>query len=199
VPETLEPIEDPRRELEAIRSLMERAREYRHPPVPAALIAAVAAIAGGVATDRALAAGAPDLRALAALWAGVFAVAFVAVVVFTSRAARREGKAFWSPLAKDVIHALWPSLVAAAALTAALARAGRLELVAPVWLLAYGVGGVAAGTFASPIVRRLGVAFLAAGLADLALALPPGLVLAGTFGGLHLVYAAVLAVRPGER
>ena len=46
----------------------------------------------------------------------IFAIAgAAAVVVFTARATRAEGKAFWSPLAKDVVHALWPSLVGALA------------------------------------------------------------------------------------
>ncbi|HZV02926.1 MAG TPA: hypothetical protein VFF73_39840 [Planctomycetota bacterium] len=97
-----------------------------------------------------------------------------------------------------MVHALWPSLVSALALSVAVARAGHLELVAPIWLLAYGAGGIAAGAFASPLVRGLGLAFLAAGLADLALALPPGLVLAGTFGGFHVVYGAYLLVRGGD-
>src|SRR5581483_521718 len=138
----LEGARDARDELAAIRSLMERAREYRHPPAAAGFTAGLAGLAGGLLTHRELAAPAPDLARLGALWGAVFGVAFAGVVVFTSRAARREGKAFWSPLARDVIHALWPSLVAAAALTAALARAGRLELVAPLWLLAYGAGGI---------------------------------------------------------
>jgi hypothetical protein len=184
------------RELETIRGLMERAREYRHPPAPAALVAGLSGVAGGLVTQGALSRGTFDAGVLGALWGGVFAVAFVAVSVFTSRAARREGKAVWSPLAKDVVYALWPSLVAAAALTVALAKAGHVELVAPVWLLAYGVGGIAAGAFASPVVRWLGGAFLVAGLADLVLALPPGYVLAATFGGLHVLYAAVVALAP---
>lgn len=192
-----EPFE-PHRDLEAIRGLMERAREYRHPPAPAAFVAGLAGTLGGLATHGTVTAPGTDpaqqLGHLALLWGLAFGVALAAVVVFTSRAARREGRLFWSPLAMDVVHALWPSLVLGLALTVALARAGRLELVAPLWLLAYGAGGIAAGAFASPIVRRLGLAFLAAGLVQLALDLPPGLVLAATFGGFHVVYGLALAV-----
>jgi hypothetical protein len=186
---------DPRQELETIRGLMERAREYRHPPAAAGFLAGFAAIAGGLVTQSELSKSPVDLTKLGAVWGGVFAVAFVGVVVFTSRAARQEGKAFWSPLARDVVHALWPPLVAALALSFAVVRVQHVELVAPIWLLAYGVGGIAAGAFASPIVRALGLTFLAAGLADLALELPPGLVLAATLGGFHVVYGAILALR----
>jgi hypothetical protein len=184
--------------LETIRGLMERARQYRHPPAPVGFVAGLGGVAGGVFTHQALASGSQGLVALGIAWGAVFLVSFAAVVFFTRRAALREGTSFWSPLAVDVIHALWPSLVAAFALSGALVRAGHLELVAPVWLLAYGVGGVAAGSFASSIVRWLGVAFLAAGILDLVLLLPPGLVLAATFGGFHLVYGVVLAVRGGD-
>lgn len=183
-------------ELETIRGLMERAREYRHPPAMAGFVAGGAATAGGVLTQDALATGTTDLTKVTGIWGGVFLIAFFAMVVFTSRAARREGKPFWSPLAKDVLHALWPSLVGAIALSFAVARAGHLELIVPIWLLAYGAGGIAAGAFASRIVRVLGGAFLLAGLVDLALALPPGFVLAATFGGFHVIYGAILALGP---
>lgn len=189
---------DPGDALETIRGLMERARQYRHPPAPVGFVAGLGGVAGGLLTHHALAAGSQDLVELGIVWGAVFLVSFAAVVFFTRRAALREGTSFWSPLAVDVIHALWPSLVAAVALSVALARIGHLELVAPVWLLAYGAAGITAGSFASPIVRWLGVAFLAAGVLDLGLALPPGLVLAATFGGFHVMYGLVLAVRGGD-
>jgi hypothetical protein len=176
---------------------MERAREYRHPPAPSAFVAGLAGLAASWWTQRDLASG-PHLGSLAALWGGAFLVAFAGVVVFTSRAARREGIPFWSPLAKDVVHSLWPPFVAAAALTVALAREGRLELVAPLWLLAYGVGGISAGAFASPIVRWLGAAFFVAGLAQLVHGLPPGCALGVTFGGFHLVYGVALLCLRGR-
>ena len=166
---------DPSSELATIRSLMERAREYRHPPAPVGVVAGTLGVAAGALTHRSLQAGAPDLTQLSAVWGGVFLVALATTVFFTWRTTRSEGIAFWSPLARDVVHALWPPLVGALALSVPLARAGRLDLVAPLWLLAYGAGGIAAGAFASPIVRWLGAAFLAAGLAVLVLEPPPGL------------------------
>lgn len=187
---------DPLSELETIRGLMERARAYRHPIAPVGFVAGVCGAVAGVVTHQKLTAGAANLTELAVLWGGVFAVALIATVIGTRIATRREGIAFWSPLARDVVHALWPSLVAAAALTVALVRAEKLELVAPVWMLGYGVAGIAAGAFASSIVRWLGAAFLAAGVAVLVFSPPPGLALAATFGGFHLVYGAIVLVRP---
>ena len=186
---------DARRDLDTIRSLMERAREYRHPPAPAAFAAGACGVAAGLLTDRWFG----NLEILALVWGGAFVLAFAFMVIFTSRAARRDGIPFWSPLARDVIFALWPSLVAALAMTVALARASRLELAAPLWLLAYGVGGLAAGAFASPIVRVLGFAFLAAGVAQLVVEYPPGLVLAGTFGGFHIIYGVFALIPPRKK
>ncbi len=191
---------DPLGQLETIRSLMERARAYRHPPAIVGVIAGLAANAAGFFTDRRLLPGDAESRNVVALaWGAAFLVAFVALVVFTSRAARREGIAFWSPLARDVVHALWPPLLVGVALTPSLAHANRYDLVAALWLLCYGAGGVAAGSFARPIVRALGVAFLAAGLLELAFAWPPGLVLAAGFGGLHLAYALAVALTKTTR
>src|SRR5438552_1241695 len=137
---------DPRRELEMIRELMERARQYRHPPAPAGLVAGIGGLIGGWLTHSALREpGPPALEHLGHIWATVLLAALAAVVAFTRAATRREGTAFWSPLAKDVVHALWPPLVAGLALTAALARADHVELVPAVWLLCYGIGGIAAG------------------------------------------------------
>lgn len=196
----MEPTDDPLRELEMIRALMERARQYRHPPAPAGLVAGLGGLGGGWLTHAALREpGPPQLEHLAHVWATVFLGALAAVVYFTRAATRREGIAFWSPLAKDVVHALWPPLVAGLALTATLANAGRVDLVPAVWLLSYGIGGIAAGAYARRIVRRMGAAFLAAGLAQLALSLEPGLVLAATFGGFHLAYGAFVGLFPNAR
>jgi hypothetical protein len=45
----------------------------------------------------------------------------------------------------------------------------------------------------------MGAAFLAAGLVQLALSFPPGIVLAATFGGFHLAYGAVVGLFPSGR
>ncbi len=190
---------DPRRDLETIRLLMERARQYRHPPSSAGLLAGVLALGAGAWTHQTLTArsGAEALAALAAVWGAVFLIALGGTIGLTYRATRREGMAFWSPLAADVVHALWPSLVTGLALTWALARADRLALVPPLWMLCYAAGGFAAGAFARRPVRWLAGAFLLCGLATLAFEPPPGLALAGTFGLLHLAYAALVARRGG--
>lgn len=189
-----------RRDLETIRTLMERARHYRHPPASAAFAAGGVALAAAYLTHVTLGTGGPGDAAfrVGAVWGAAFALALASTVALTYRASKLEGFAFWSPLAKDVIHALWPPLVTALALGLALVRAERPGLVPAVWMLCYGIGGIASGAYARRAVRRMGAAFLAAGLAQLWLGLPAPLALGATFGGFHLVYGLVVALRPSR-
>jgi hypothetical protein len=188
---------DPRRDLETIRDLMERARHFRHPPALAGAIAGLLGIAAARFTEQTLAhSSISDARvSLGIVWGGAFLGSLVAVVGLTFLAARRDGLLFWSPLARDVLHSLWPSLVTGAALSWALFRAGHLTLIPPLWMLCYGIAGVAAGSFSRWPVRALGCAFLFAGVLTLVFEPSPGLALGGSFGLLHLLYAALVARR----
>jgi hypothetical protein len=56
-------------------------------------------------------------------------------------------------------------LVAGAAITYALWRAGDYAVMAPTWLLLYGAGLIVGGMFSAPVVRAMGVCFMAAGFA----------------------------------
>jgi len=191
---------DPGADLRTIRALMERARSYRHLPPAAAFTAGALAVAGAGATDAILARApiAQSLGRLGLVWGAVLVAAAAGWVLLAWRSVRREGAPFVTPLAIEILHALWPPLVGALALTAALSRAGAAELVPAVWMLGYGAGAVAAGGFARRAVRWLGVAFVLAGLAHLALAPAPAVALGATFGGFHLVFGLVLAVRPAR-
>jgi hypothetical protein len=189
---------DARRDLERIRALMERSRVYRHPPASAAAVAGALALVAGWLTDEWLAGAREELVNVAALWGATFGLSLAVAVLFTWRETRREGTPLLSPLAKDVLHALWPSFVTGVALTVALARSGSPEalgLVPGTWMLCYATGAIAAGAYLRKAVRRLGAAFLAAGLLALLVPFPPGVALAATFGLFHLVYALAVARR----
>ncbi len=55
-------------------------------------------------------------------------------------------------MAAQIVHALWPPFLVALSFTAILIRNQALELIAPLWILCYGIGGVAAGAYArSPL------------------------------------------------
>lgn len=195
----MDPIQaDARRDLETIRGLMERARHYRHLPAPAAIVAGMLAVVGAGLTQRLVEARGLEaaMANLGFVWGGVFVLSVLSLLAFVKVETRREGVPFWSPLAAEVALALLPPFVAAVALTVALLD--RAALIPPLWMLCYGVGAMAAGAFARPAVRGLGVAFLAAGIADLAYPVAPAVALGATFGLLHLVFGCVLFLKPSK-
>jgi hypothetical protein len=141
---------------------------------------------------------APHADAWVALWAATALVAMTIGAVSMRRKAAREGIALLSGPGRRFLLCLCPSLVAGALLTAALARAGEIELLPGAWLLCYGAGVVAAGALSPPIVPITGAAFLALGAT--ALVAPPAwgdAFMAIGFGGAHLVSGFVVARRHG--
>jgi hypothetical protein len=96
-------------------------------------------------------------------------------------------------LARFVL-ALVPSFVVASLLTLALVRAGSYDWLAPLWLLSYGAGVVAAGNVSIPQVTWMGVGFFALGAASLVTPLAWSDAWLGLgFGGLHVAFGLVIA------
>src|SRR5690606_11708662 len=91
-----------------------------------------------------------------------------------------------------------PPAVAGAALTGALYRVGDFATIPAMWLLLYGAGVVTAGTFSVRIVPVMGLCFMVSGVAAL---LSPmawrDAYLAVGFGGLHMLFGALIARRHG--
>ena len=189
-----ETITDARRDLETIRTLMERARYYRHLPPQPPLLAGLLALGGAAWTHHRVAAGASEesVTELGLIWSGIFVVSLGTQIALSYRAAKKAGSAFWSPLAAEIVHTLWPPFLVALSFTAILIRNQTLELIAPLWILCYGIGGVAAGAYARPAVRVLGVGFLLAGLIDLLRPFPSAVAIGATFGVFHLIYGLAL-------
>lgn len=124
---------------------------------------------------------------------GWIAAAFVAVLIggvaCVGKARRSLGEFHWDPVRRFLL-CLLPSLVVGALLTGALWQTQTMWLVPAVWLLCYGCGVVAAGSYAVLPVRLMGACFMLMGVAALIL---PGWfnqLLVGGFGGLHLVFGA---------
>ena len=96
---------------------------------------------------------------------------------------------------------LLPAVAAAlvgVAFTAVLFRAGMTSLLPGTWLLLYGTGVVSGGGASVRIVPLMGACFMVAGAA--ALLVPPtsgDIVLAAGFGGLHVVFGTIIAVKYG--
>jgi len=80
-----------------------------------------------------------------------------------------------------------PALLVGVVLTAALWSSAEVALLPGFWMMLYGAGVLAAGTYAMAPVVHMGGCFLAAGLTTLALPEDFANPMLGlTFGGLHI-------------
>ncbi len=144
------------------------------------------------------AAGLESIPAMSELWLPVWLATAVvscpAALFFMERKARAQGLSLRRSVAWRFFLTLIPAFAVGAILTAALVEVVGREVIAAIWLLMYGVGLAACGTFSIPIVLIAGVAFI--GLGTVTLAAPaawaPALLAVG-FGGIHIGLGAVIA------
>ena len=127
------------------------------------------------------------------------AVLSVGISVYTmTLKARANGLPLWSEPARKIVFSFAPPLAVGALLTLVCFEHDLPRLLPGIWMLLYGVGVVAAGTFSVRIVPVMGVAFMAVG--TVALFAPPSwttVCMAAGFGGLHLFFGALIARRHG--
>ena len=198
--------------LRVIRSLMEKATVYRAISAPSALVGGLLAALAGGALVWPLQAAAESAPVFFAVWLGVLVVSASANAWFLRLDAARRGDQFISPGMKMALTALAPAYITAAFATGLAALcldryliAGLYLMLPGIWCVLHGLGLLATGHFAPRSIGRLGWCFLAAGLAitGTCLANPRGFFVAGdphraanavmavTFGGFHIIYAAL--------
>jgi hypothetical protein len=91
-----------------------------------------------------------------------------------------------------------PPLLVGAVLTLALSRANVSSLLPGVWMCMYGAGVIAGGAFSVRVIPVMGIGFVGAGIAALFTPAAWGNAwLAAAFGGLHIVFGAIIARRYG--
>jgi len=190
--------------LRYIRETMERAGSFTAVPGWGGVAMGMSAVAASV-----IAANQISARAWLATWLMEGALA-VAIGIFAMwRKARAAGLTLWSPPTRKFIFSFVPPLVVGAALTTALWHAGVVSIIPGVWLLLYGTGVITGGAFSVRVVPVMGVCFLALGV----IAMLPAAGLWGLhsapfagwndawlgfgFGGLHMIFGAIIARRFG--
>ena len=130
------------------------------------------------------------------LWDGL--IGFVVTAAAIAWKARRSEQSLFSKPGRRFALGLFPPLIAGALLTPVLFFSGNLAALPGLWLLLYGTGVVTGGAFSVRTVPVMGMAFMALG--TFALVAPPpwrDALLAGGFGGLHIVFGALIAWRHG--
>lgn len=133
-----------------------------------------------------------------AIWLAEAALAMMVGILGAAVKSRRARLPLISGPGRKFVAGFAPAMAAGAVLSAALFRAGMGALLPGAWLLLYGAAVVAGGWASVRIVPLMGACFMAAGAAGLLTdALPGDILLAVGFGGLHIVFGAIIAVKYG--
>jgi hypothetical protein len=108
------------------------------------------------------------------------------------------GQSLLSAPAKKFAVSFAPPLIVGVVVTLGLWRYGQFYLTPPVCMLSYGAAVVCGGEFSVRVVPVMGWCFMALGALAFALPFSYGnLMMALSFGGLHIAFGAVIAKRYG--
>jgi hypothetical protein len=123
----------------------------------------------------------------------------VAIAVWTTYSkARQAGTALFSGPGRRFVYSFAPPLFVGVLITLLLVRIGSIGEVAGVWLLLYGAAVLAGGSFSIRIIPLMGLCFMVLGTVAL---FCPGVwgnaFLAAGFGGLHILFGAIIARKYG--
>lgn len=133
-----------------------------------------------------------------ALWIGEAFVALLIGIVGAELKSRRAKLPLLSGPGRKFIAGFAPAMLAGGLLTGVLFHAGSVALLPGMWMLLYGAGVVSGGGASVRVVPLMGACFMVMGAAAL---LWPGVssdaLLAAGFGGLHIVFGTVIAVKYG--
>jgi hypothetical protein len=178
--------------LRYMRQMMERAGSFTAVPGWGGVLMGVTALA---------AAGVSALKPGAAwqLWIWLLEAALALAIGIGGAAlkSRRARMPLLTGPGRKFVAAFAPPMLAGAVLTAVLFRAGHSSLLPGTWLLLYGSGVVAGGASSVRVVPLMGMCFMAFGAAALVAPAWGDPLLAAGFGGLHLLFGFVIAVKYG--
>ncbi len=179
--------------LQFIRETMERAGSFTAVPGWGGITMGLTAVAAAtVATWQV------SPKRWLATWIIEGMLAMVIGILAMWRKAAAAGMDLWSAPARKFLYAFAPAMIAGAAITLALWENNLFSLMPGVWLLLYGIGVVTGGAFSVRVIPVMGACFLAAGFA--ALFTPAGwgnFWLGAGFGGLHVIFGAIIAKKFG--
>jgi hypothetical protein len=129
-----------------------------------------------------------------AVWSIEAAVAILIALVTMVRKARRSSATLLATPTRRFALVLLPPLAAGAVLTAVFVANGLTARLPGCWLLLYGVSGATGGALSVRVVPVMGVLFMTLGVA--AFIAPSGwgnIFMAAGFGGLHIIFGAIIA------
>jgi hypothetical protein len=190
--------------LQTIRTLMERTAVYRRALAPIMVWNGIVGVAGGLAGWKM---EFNSARRFIVFWSIGALLAIVGSFLLVRRQAIKDSEPFWSPPTRRIAQALLPPLFIGAfvnSLTVYMAWNTKAEeipgMLVLFWLLLYGCAAHAAGFFMTRGMKLFGWLFILMGCALIAdeftesrsLNVSASLLMAATFGGLHLAYGIYL-------
>ena len=175
--------------LQFIRQTMEQATAFTAVPGLAGVLMGLSALAAAWLAPR---------QATPELWLAVWILeAAVAVGIAATGVvlkAREAGFPLLGGPGRKFMLSFAPPVIAAVILTPVLYQLGALQVIPALWLLSYGAAVISAGTYSVRVVPIMGLAFMVLG--GVALLAPPSAgdpLLAVGFGGLHILFGAIIA------
>ena len=179
--------------LRYIRETMERASAFTAVPGWGQVAIGVTALAAAY-----LGARQPTAWAWLGTWVAEAIISLLIAGWLMDRKARALGAPLLSGPGRKVAFSLSPPLVVGALLTVVLFRAGLVNVIPAMWLLLYGTGVVTGGMYSVSVVPVMGVCFMLLGAAGLfAPAVFGNWLMGAGFGGLHIIFGAIIARRYG--
>ena len=184
---------DAEEHLRYIRDVMQRSSEF------SAISGIGVMIVGtiGVATSAYTATQLQPSGRWVAVWCVVAVIALVAGTLPTLAKARRAGSSVAVGPGRKFALCLAPALLAGAGLTYGLYQAELFELLPAAWMLIYGAGLMAGGTYSVGNVPVFGGLIMLVGLVALFVPGFGSLLMGVGFGLLHLVMGAIIYRRYG--
>ena len=178
--------------LRYIRRTMEQAGSFTAVPGKGGVLVGLLALAAGRLAARQSSPG-----GFIAVWMLAAVAALGVGIVGATLKSRRCRMPLLSGPGRKFVAGFTPSLLAGAVLTLVLYRAGVSGFLPGIWLLLYGAAVLSGGWASVRVVPLMGGCFMLAG--TLALVLPGynEQVLSAGFGGLHLIFGTVIAVKYG--
>jgi hypothetical protein len=180
------------RNLHYIRETMERAGTFTSIPGWGGVIIGCSAVAVTIVSFG------KQESAWLTMWLAEAVFAAIVGGVAMLLKARRAGVSFRDKPARRFFVCYFAPLLSGALLTLVLARAELYAAMPAVWLLLYGTSFISSGAFSIPVVPVMGVCFLILGAAACFASFTVANALLGAgFGGLHIVFGAIIARRYG--
>jgi hypothetical protein len=178
--------------LKYIRRTLERAGSFTAVPGKGGvLMGVVAVLAAGLAARQ------PSAGGWLAVWTAAAVIAMAIGIVGAAIKSRRFQMPLFSGPGRKFIAGFTPAILAGAVLTAVFSRAGISGFLPGVWLLLYGAAVLAGGSTSVRIVPIMGACFMFVGTVALLLPGWNDVLLPVGFGGLHLIFGTVIAVKYG--